>query len=254
MGLPAMTDAKRRNKSSPPAAGPDPEAVSAMFGRIAGRYDLVNHLLTGGIDIRWRRALVKAVAATSPSHVVDLATGSGDVAFALRRLLPEGVAITGLDFCRPMLDRAEEKKAAAGRAAENLSFAFGDALDLPLSDNTADALTIAFGLRNLADRERGLREMRRILKGGGRLFILEFTQPARWIRPLYFPYLRHVLPRLAGCISGDASAYRYLNSSIEGFPSKESITREIEAAGFQEVRVRPMTGSIVTLHQATALD
>ena len=249
-----MTDAKRRNESSPPAAGPDPEAVSAMFGRIARRYDLVNHLLTGGIDFRWRRALVKAVTATSPSHVVDLATGSGDVAFALRRALPEKVAITGLDFCQPMLDRAEEKKAAAGQSAKNLSFAFGDALGLPLADDKADAVTIAFGLRNLADRERGLREMRRILKAGGQLFILEFTQPARWIRPFYLPYLRHVLPRLAGCISGDTSAYRYLNTSIEGFPSKESITREIEAAGFREVRVRPMTASIVTLHQATNPD
>ncbi len=232
------------------AGGPDPAAVSNMFGRIARRYDLVNHLLTAGIDVRWRNRLVRAVAATSPDRVVDLATGSGDVAFALRRALPAEVDIAGLDFCRPMLDEAERKKNERGGGA-NLTFTFGDALDLPLPDAGTDAVTIAFGLRNLADRARGLREMHRVLRPGrGHLFILEFTQPARWIRPFYFPYLRHVLPRLAGCVSGDQAAYRYLNTSIEGFPSRESISREIEAAGFEDVRCQPMTGSIVTLHQA----
>ncbi len=249
-----MSDPHSQDDEIAARSAPDPEAVSAMFGRIAGRYDLVNHLLTGGIDIRWRRALVRAVKAASPSIAVDLATGSGDVAFALRRALPGEAEIIGLDFCRPMLDKAEEKKAAAGKAVQNLSFGFGDILDLPLPDDHADAVTISFGLRNLADRACGLGEMRRILKKGGHLFILEFTQPARWIRPFYFPYLRHILPQLAGRISGDVSAYRYLNTSIEGFPSKESITREIEEAGFQDVRVRPMTGSIVTLHQATKID
>ncbi len=246
----AVDEKSSTRPGNPPP--PDPEEVSRMFGRIAGRYDLVNHLLTGGIDVRWRNRMVRAVAGTRPARVVDLATGSGDVAFALRRALPDHVEITGLDFCRPMLEEAERKKAAR-RHCPNLKFAFGDILQLPLDDGAADAVTISFGLRNLADRARGLREMRRILKKeSGRLFILEFTHPARWMRPFYFPYLRHVLPRLAGCISGDVSAYRYLNTSIEGFPPKEQITEEIETAGFQDVRAHPMTGSIVTLHEARA--
>ena len=232
--------------------GPDPEAVSAMFGRIARRYDRVNRILTGGIDLRWRRALVRAVAAAEPARVIDLATGSGDVAFALHRALPKDVRILGLDFCRPMLEEAEKKKGRLNNVS-NLDFDFGDVLELPIDDGTADAVTISFGLRNLADRALGLKEMRRILNPDtGRLFVLEFTQPARWIRPFYLPYLRHVLPRLAGCISGDVSAYRYLNTSIEGFPPAGEITQEIETAGFREVRARPMTGSIVTLHEARA--
>lgn len=231
---------------------PDPEAIQSMFGRIAGRYDLVNHLLSGGIDRGWRRRLVNEVVAAHPSRVVDLATGSGDVAFALHSALPPATEIRGLDFCEPMLEEAGKKKARRN-CAETLTFQRGDVLDLPLPDGFADVVTIAFGLRNLADRDRGLREMRRILRrGSGRLFILEFTQPARWMRPLYFSYLRHVLPRLAGWISGDPTAYRYLNTSIEGFPEKEKITSEIEAAGFSDVRARPMTGSIVTLHSARA--
>ncbi len=236
----------------PSTAGPDPAAVSGMFGRIAGRYDLVNHLLTGGIDVWWRRNLVRAVTASNPSRVVDLATGSGDVAFALRRALTDEVEIVGLDFCRPMLEEAEKKKQRRA-SCPNLNFAFGDILELPLDDGSADAVTISFGLRNLANRAKGLREMRRCLKPDtGRLFVLEFTQPARWIRPFYFPYLRHVLPCLAGWISGDVAAYRYLNTSIEGFPPAARITAEIESAGFREVRARSMTGSIVTLHEALA--
>ncbi len=248
-----MNDNNHRDKPGPETApGPDPVAVNRMFGRIAGRYDLVNHLLTGGVDLAWRRALVRAVAAARPSRVVDLATGSGDVAFALRRALPPEVEILGLDFCRPMLDEAEKKKRRR-QPCPNLNFVLGDVLDLPMEAGTADAATISFGLRNLTDRGRGLAEMRRILKKGtGRLYVLEFTQPARWIRPFYFPYLRHILPRLAGRISGDESAYRYLNTSIEGFPPAERISAEIEAAGFHHVRARAMTGSIVTLHQARA--
>jgi len=231
--------------SSP--AAPDPLAVNSMFGRIARRYDFANRLLSGGLDIRWRNRLVEAVRRQAPARVLDLATGTGDVAFALGRRLPPATEIIGMDFCLPMLEQAEARKAAG--AGPNVSFRPGDALGLPLADASCDAVTIAFGLRNLADRARGLREMRRVLRPGGRLFVLEFSQPHRCFRGLYYFYLRRVLPRLAGLVTGDRPAYDYLNQSIGGFPSREEISREILAAGFGRVHARPMSLGIVALHE-----
>jgi demethylmenaquinone methyltransferase/2-methoxy-6-polyprenyl-1,4-benzoquinol methylase len=230
---------------------PDPVAVNSMFGRIARRYDLANHLLSGGMDFSWRRRLVAAVRRGAPRDVLDLATGSGDVAFALSDSLPGSPAIVGMDFCQPMLDQAVEKKAAAGPARyANISFRQGDGLALPLPDASFDALTISFGLRNLADRPRGLREMRRVLRPGGRLFVLEFSQPARWFRPFYFFYLRRLLPRIAGLVTGDRAAYDYLNNTIAEFPGREVLAQEIRAAGFSSVSAQGMTFGIVALHEA----
>jgi demethylmenaquinone methyltransferase/2-methoxy-6-polyprenyl-1,4-benzoquinol methylase len=183
--------------------------------------------------------------------VLDLATGSGDVAFALSRKLAPTTAINGMDFCQPMLDRAEMKKSASqGRHYANVTFQPGDGLALPLMDESYDAVTIAFGLRNLADRARGLREMRRVLRPGGSLFVLEFSQPSRWLRPLYYFYLRRILPAAAGVITGDRNAYVYLNQTIGEFPDREALANEIAAAGFTRVHARPMTFGIVALHQA----
>lgn len=230
---------------------PDPIAVNSMFGRIARRYDLANRLLSGGTDVRWRRALVAAVRDGNPREVLDLATGSGDVAFALSRGLPAGTRVLGMDFCQPMLDQAEVKKAAAPAPQyKNVRFQAGDALALPLPDEGFDAVTIAFGLRNLADRPRGLREMRRVLRPGGRLFILEFSQPHRWFRPLYYFYLRKLLPGIAGVVTGDRAAYVYLNDTIAQFPDREALAAEIASAGFTNVTARPMTFGIVALHAA----
>lgn len=230
---------------------PDPIAVNSMFGRIARRYDLANRLLSGGTDVRWRRALVAAVRDGNPREVLDLATGSGDVAFALSRGLPAGTRVLGMDFCQPMLDQAEVKKAAAPAPQyKNVRFQAGDALALPLPDEGFDAVTIAFGLRNLADRPRGLREMRRVLRPGGRLFILEFSQPHRWFRPLYYFYLRKLLPGIAGVVTGDRAAYVYLNDTIAQFPGREALAAEIASAGFTNVTARPMTFGIVALHAA----
>ncbi len=228
---------------------PDPVAVNSMFGRIARRYDAANHLLSGGIDVLWRRRLLREVARCEPKTVVDLATGSGDVAFALCRGLPPETRITGLDFCAPMLAEAERKKSADPRFAE-IEFQQGDILHLPFADETADVVTIAFGLRNLADRDRGLREMKRILRSGGSLFVLEFTQPAKPIRPFYYFYLNKILPKIAGAISGDRGAYEYLNATISAFPDKKALSAEFLAAGFAEVRAKGLTGSIVALHHA----
>jgi demethylmenaquinone methyltransferase/2-methoxy-6-polyprenyl-1,4-benzoquinol methylase len=231
---------------------PDPAAVNAMFGRIARRYDFANHLLSGGLDFTWRRRLVREVRRQGPTTIVDLATGSGDVAFALRRGLAETVAITGLDFCQPMLAEAERKKARDPRFA-TLHFAPGNLLALPLPDASTDAVTISFGLRNAADRHQALREMHRVLrKPDGHLFVLEFSQPYRWFAPPYFFYLRHILPRIAAWCTGDQSAYDYLCGSIENYPDHEAISGEIRAAGFSNVRASRLTLGTVALHVAQA--
>lgn len=230
---------------------PDPVAVNSMFARIARRYDVANHLLSGGLDLWWRKCLVKAVRGHAPSNVLDLATGSGDVAFALSLGLPAGARIVGMDFCQPMLDQANAKKAglAADRQAA-LSFQPGDGLALPLPDAGFDAVTISFGLRNMADRHRSLREMHRVLRPGGRLFVLEFSQPQAWFRPFYYFYLRWLLPLIAGVITGDRAAYVYLNETIGQFPGREALAAEISAAGYKRVTARSLTFGTVALHEA----
>ena len=228
---------------------PDPVAVQSMFGRIASRYDLANRVLSGGTDVWWRWRLRRVVRQRSPRDVLDLATGSGDVAFALARGLPDSVRITGMDFCQPMLDAAEAKKARSPKYTK-IRFIQGDGMALPLADASFDVVTISFGLRNMADRIQSLCERRRVLRPGGTLFVLEFSQPFRWFAPFYFFYLRHVLPHLATWLTGDRSAYEYLGGSIEQFPARAAVSGEILHAGFAEVRARPMTCGIVALHEA----
>ncbi len=218
-----------------------------MFGRIARRYDLANRLLSGGTDVWWRWRLRRAVARCRPKDVLDLATGSGDVAFALARGLPAEVAITGMDFCQPMLDEAVVKKARDPRYAK-IVFQQGDAMALPLGDESFDVLTISFGLRNVADRHQALGEMRRVLRPGGMLFVLEFSQPYRWFAPLYYFYLRRILPWFAAKLTGDQGAYEYLGGSIADFPARPAMSEEILRAGFTEVRAKAMTFGIVALH------
>ncbi len=218
-----------------------------MFGRIAGRYDLANRLLSIGVDQIWRERLVEEVAYRNPRSVVDLATGSGDVAFALREGLPLETSVRGMDFCQPMLDEAELKKHKSGY--KGISFSIGDVLDLPLADEETDAITISFGYRNLADRHKGLIEMKRVLNAKkGHVFILEFSQPNALYRPFYYFYLKHFLPAAASFITGNREAYQYLCSSIEAFPDREGITKELEEAGFSKVEAIPMTFGTVALH------
>jgi len=219
-----------------------------MFARIARRYDVANHLLSCGVDICWRCTLVKAVRRAEPRAILDLATGSGDVAFALSQALPETVQILGVDFCQPMLDEAEIKKQT--RHSANVSFQRGDGLALPLADSSYDAVTISFGLRNMGDLRKSLSEMRRVLRPGGKMFILEFSRPARWFRPFYYFYLRRILPGLAQLVTGDRAAYVYLNETIEQFPDRDALSAEIRAVGFAEVKARAMSFGIVALHEA----
>ena len=228
---------------------PDPKAVNSMFARIAKRYDLANHLISGGIDYLWRQRLVRRVRDLRPQSVLDLATGSGDVAFALADGLRKDTQITGMDFCQPMLDEAVKKQSAYPHWIA-VEFKQGDGMALPVPNAIYDAVTISFGLRNMADRHKALSEMRRVLKPGGRLFVLEFSQPYFWFKPFYYAYLKLFLPLIAGGVTGDRSAYEYLCGSIEKFPDREKMSAEITRAGFRTTRATPFTFGVVALHEA----
>lgn len=220
--------------------------IQSMFGSIARSYDRANHILSFGIDFYWRRQLVKLVKASKPHRVADLATGSGDVAIALKKALGPDVQITGLDFCNEMLDQAKAKD-----KSQSIHFHFGDCTKLPIADDALNAVTIAFGLRNVIDRKKALSEMHRILdKDTGRLFILEFSKPRMWIRPFYFIYLRGLLPLLAWLTTGNASSYKYLGTSIQGFPEAPQLAKEIKDAGFAKVIIHPLSQGIVMIHEA----
>lgn len=232
---------------------PEGESVNRMFAGIADRYDLANHVLSGGMDYGWRRVLVQCVRRHGAREILDLATGSGDVAFALARALPDDVRIVGMDFCQPMLDQAIQKQPTK-RSSERITFVQGDALNLPLDDARFDAVTIAFGVRNFEDRDRGLRSIHRVLKPGGLLLVLEFSQPYRWFAPVYFAYLRHVLPRIAAWITRDKHAYDYLADSIQAFPGRDAFADEFRRAGFAQVEAYPLTLGTVALHCAMKAD
>jgi demethylmenaquinone methyltransferase/2-methoxy-6-polyprenyl-1,4-benzoquinol methylase len=219
-----------------------PEAISAMFGRVAGRYDLLNHSLSGGIDLYWRSRLVHTVAQQQPARVLDLATGSGDVLLALRNHHAFTTHSAGADFCLPMLQRARAK------GASNLLVA--DALQLPFGTASYDAITIAFGLRNFADRLAGLREMRRLLRPGGHAYILEFSHPAAWFAPLYFWYLRNIMPHYARLFTPEKGAYQYLGESIRAFPPQPQLAEMLRQAGFSTVHWQNLSLGIAALHIA----
>jgi demethylmenaquinone methyltransferase/2-methoxy-6-polyprenyl-1,4-benzoquinol methylase len=232
---------------------PEGKSVSRMFAGIAGRYDLANHLLSGGIDFYWRRVLTKIVQRRKPRDVVDLATGSGDVAFKLRDRLGEDIPVTGLDFCEPMLEQARAKRRQK-TSYENIQFSFGDCMKLPLADNSVDAVTISFGVRNFENRQKGLKEIFRVLRPGGRLFVLEFSQPDPWFRPFYYVYLKYILPWVAAIATGDKSAYDYLAGTIENFPTKRALAEQLQLAGYDSVKATGLTFSIVAIHEANKAD
>lgn len=226
---------------------PEGSAVRTMFSGIASRYDLANRVLSLGLCVGWRNRLVDAVKTAAPRTVADLATGSGDVAFALRGALPATAEVTGYDFCEPMLELGRRRAAAEG---VRLEFRTGDCMRLPLLDASCDAVTIAYGVRNFEDRGKGLRELRRITRPGGSVFILEFSQPDAWFAPLHFIHVRCVLPLAAALLTGDLGAYRYLGTSIAGFPDAEGLSAELKTAGFSQVTCERMLFGTVALHRA----
>ncbi|TAM84763.1 MAG: bifunctional demethylmenaquinone methyltransferase/2-methoxy-6-polyprenyl-1,4-benzoquinol methylase UbiE [Acidobacteria bacterium] len=221
--------------------------VRSMFAAVAPRYDLLNHLLSVGFDIRWRRATVRAlkpVLAKSSSVVADLCCGTGDLALALRQ--GSSGTVIGTDFCHPMLRRAREKSA---RRAKDTTFVEADTLRLPFRDASLDALTIAFGFRNLANYRRGVQEIRRVLHQGGMVAILEFSHVI-WpvFGPLFRVYFRRILPRLGQWISGVEGPYQYLPDSVLRFPDQEALADLLRQEGFRSVRYRNFTGGVAALH------
>lgn len=231
--------------------GPEPsrEGVWRMFDRIAGRYDLLNRLLSGRRDVYWRSRLADRLPEGDALRVLDLATGTGDVLLSLaERRGKLGVGI-GVDMASGMLAIGREK-IARRRETRRLHLVRGNAMTISAGNGTFDAVTIAFGIRNVTNLDTALAEMRRVLRPGGRALVLEFSLPtAPWVRAGYLWYLRHVLPRLGALISGDAHAYRYLNQTIETFPYGEAFVKRMGRAGFQAVKAYPMTFGIVTLYE-----
>lgn len=232
--------------TTPPGAAGERDAaawVREMFGQVAPRYDLLNHLLSLNIDRWWRRrtvARVRDVLMRPGARVVDLCCGTGDLMIALERA--RGAPVFGSDFSHPMLVRAMRKSTHA-RIFE------ADALRLPVRDRSLDLVTMAFGFRNLANYEAGLVELSRVLRPGGAAAILEFSQPPnRAFRKLYDWYSRRVLPRIGGLISGAPHAYTYLPESVSKFPGPEELAAMMRRAGFGEASYERMTGGIVALH------
>jgi demethylmenaquinone methyltransferase/2-methoxy-6-polyprenyl-1,4-benzoquinol methylase len=224
--------------------------IREMFATIAARYDLLNHLLSGNVDKRWRRLVARTLFASLSNRegrVLDVACGTGDLSLTL---FESGQArIVGIDFCRPMLAIAASKAAKSG---SNIPFVEGDALDLPFRDCSFEAATIAFGLRNLTSVEVGFKELLRVLKPGGRLAVLEFSQPgAPVLRLLFRIYFTKLLPVFGGWISGSKSAYEYLPDSVSRFPDQNKLAAMMKAAGFAEVSYQNLTGGIAALHLGT---
>ncbi len=221
--------------------------VREMFAAIAARYDLLNHLLSGNIDKRWRRLVAKALYQGLPSEggrILDVACGTGDLSLTLTG---SGEAqIVAIDFCRPMLDIAASKSSKRG---SEVLFIEGDALSLPFRDRSFDGATIAFGLRNLASVEVGLMELLRVLKPGGRVAVLEFSKPRSAIfRGLFKVYFTKLLPLVGGLISGSKGAYQYLPDSVSRFPNQNELSFMMREAGFEEISYQNLTGGIAALH------
>ena len=220
-----------------------------LFDRIARSYDFLNHLLSAGQDILWRKKAVQFIPKRSSLTVLDVASGTGDLLLAaLDAHRGNGLSGFALDPATEMLKIGLGKAKKRG-FQDRVLFAQGDAMALPLPDCSVDAAMIAFGIRNVADYRKGLREMLRVLRPGGRAIVLEFSLPEQRIfRQLYLFYFRHVLPVVGGILSGDLHAYRYLNATVEAFPYGRAFCRELEAAGFGNVRHFPLTFGIATIY------
>jgi demethylmenaquinone methyltransferase/2-methoxy-6-polyprenyl-1,4-benzoquinol methylase len=223
--------------------------VRRMFGEIAGRYDLLNHLLSLNIDRYWRWRTVGAVPPEGDSPILDLCTGTGDLALAYGRAASARPPIVGADFCHEMLAHAR-RKGARSAAAERLTFVEADAQRLPFPDDHFQIVCVAFGLRNVTDTDRGLREMARVCQPGGRVAVLEFSRP-RWepFRTIYGWYFRQVLPRIGQWLARNRSeAYHYLPASVGEFPDGQALADRMRAAGLRDVTFRPLTLGVATLY------
>ena len=219
--------------------------VRGMFDRIAGVYDLMNSAMTAGLHHQWRQRAVDRAEVEPGSDALDICCGTGDLAFELRRRIGPDGRVVGCDFSEPMLELARRKSGELGLPVE---FGWADALELPYGDASFDAVTIGFGARNLADLPRGLAEMARVLRPGGRLVILEITRPQREpLASFYSIWFDRVVPMI-GSIAGDADAYSYLPSSVRTFPEPEALAGLMDAAGFERIRWLLLAGGIIAIH------
>jgi demethylmenaquinone methyltransferase/2-methoxy-6-polyprenyl-1,4-benzoquinol methylase len=216
--------------------------VRQAFAKIAPRYILANHLLSLGIDVLWRRFTTRKIRQQAPARLLDLATGSGDLLAAIRNACPQTQSI-GADFSIPMLRQAQQRRIHSIIAADGLA--------LPFKSAAFDALTVAFGLRNMASWPAALQEMSRVIKPGGRLYVLDFSQPTLpGFRQLYLFYLKQIMPRIAGLVTGQAAAYHYLCGSIERFPFGPAMEQLINSNGFQNASTHRLSLGIASLYIA----
>jgi demethylmenaquinone methyltransferase/2-methoxy-6-polyprenyl-1,4-benzoquinol methylase len=224
------------------------KAVREMFSGIAGKYDLLNHLLSLNIDKRWRRKVradISEILADENAIVLDVACGTGDLSLELKG--GANAKVLGTDFCRPMLAIAQHKSVDLA-----VPYTEADAMELPFADGTFEAVTIAFGLRNLPNVERGLGELFRIVKSGGKLVVLEFSSPVvPGFSQLFNFYFARVLPRIGGMVSGSRAAYTYLPNSVSKFPDQKTLAGMFAQTGFSDVKFANLTGGIAAIHSGT---
>ena len=221
--------------------------IAAMFDRISPKYDALNHLLSLNIDKVWRNKTAKTVAKSQPNTILDLATGTADLAIAMAKRLPQS-QIIGMDISEKMLEIGTAK--IAKQNIENqIELRLGDAANLPFENNTFDAVTVAFGVRNFVDLERGLSEISRVLKSNGQAVILEFSMPERFpIKQLYPLYFKHLLPAIGKAVSKDGNAYSYLPLSVERFPKPNVFLRMLAEKGLENGMAKPLSFGIATLY------
>lgn len=225
------------------------EQVAQMFNGIAGRYDFLNHILSLGIDRGWRKKAIRTIQPIVPQTILDVATGTGDLALLAAR--STGAQVTGLDISEGMLE-VGRKKVAEKQLSERIEMRTGDSAAIPYGDNDFDAVLCAYGVRNFEHLERGLLEMQRVLRPGGRLAILEFSRPKAFpVKQVFGFYFRRVLPTLGNLVSKHGRAYTYLNESAMAFPEGADFVHILERCGFSGVQARPLTFGITTLYTAT---
>ena len=228
----------------------NPTKIAGMFDAIAGRYDLLNTVLSGGLDRYWRRRAIRSLALTGRERLLDVCTGTADVAMAGVRQRAGAARVVGVDFAGAMLAHGVAKVRAQNLDAR-VQLVRGDAMRLPVADASVDAVTIAFGIRNVQQPEVACAELLRVLKPGGRLAILEFGLPVvPAVRPLYLWYFNHVLPRIGRAVSRHSAAYDYLPQSVGTFPWGDAFGRILTASGFSQVEARPLSLGIVYLYSA----
>lgn len=232
----------------PPGQAPGKrEAVEAMFDGVASRYDLLNRLLSFGLDCAWRRAAIRLLRMEAPARILDVATGTADLAIAAASMRPE--RIVGVDISEQMLARGREKVRRGG-LSETIALEYGDAACLPFPDASFDAALVGFGVRNFERLQDGIREMRRVLRPGGTLVVLEFSQPGSLlIRKLYEVYSDVALPLAGRLLSGNSGAYKYLPASVKVFPSGERFLDELRQAGYEDLLWKPLTFGVVSLYR-----